>query len=324
MKNKSCFTTVLYIILGITILSIILMAMPILLVAGVIGLWFYTKKKPNRQRRNYALIATVIGLIGTMMLGSGYTFSSKPATNKEQETPNTLISSTSKKTVPQNQDKDIRDANQAISQLEKDTNPVHLEKAREAIKHLKNNKDKALLEKRFYRLEQKIYIEEAEKATKEVETTKTKDLLEIAKEKIGLISDSTKRNPFMDRIYLVSKAIEEQEVQKVAESDAENAVKQLEDNQNRDKVSYAEEKVNKITNTTKKANFTNRIQSVITSIETRETQAAAQQFVQAPPSNTRYYANCTEMRNAGAAPIQQGQPGYETRLDRDHDGWACE
>nr|WP_231297645.1 excalibur calcium-binding domain-containing protein [Streptococcus dysgalactiae] len=30
------------------------------------------------------------------------------------------------------------------------------------------------------------------------------------------------------------------------------------------------------------------------------------------------------MRNAGAAPIQQGQPGYATHLDRDHDGWACE
>ncbi|WP_231113419.1 excalibur calcium-binding domain-containing protein [Streptococcus dysgalactiae] len=68
---------------------------------------------------------------------------------------------------------------------------------------------------------------------------------------------------------------------------------------------------------------------MISAIETREAQerevqAAAtqqQQFAQAPRT---YYANCTEMRNAGAAPIQQGQPGYATHLDRDHDGWACE
>ena len=36
------------------------------------------------------------------------------------------------------------------------------------------------------------------------------------------------------------------------------------------------------------------------------------------------YSNCTEARNAGAAPIYQGQPGYRSRLDRDGDGVACE
>ncbi|WP_425532775.1 excalibur calcium-binding domain-containing protein [Streptococcus uberis] len=30
------------------------------------------------------------------------------------------------------------------------------------------------------------------------------------------------------------------------------------------------------------------------------------------------------MRNAGLAPIPQGQAGYASHLDRDHDGWACE
>lgn len=37
-----------------------------------------------------------------------------------------------------------------------------------------------------------------------------------------------------------------------------------------------------------------------------------------------YYKNCTEARNAGAAPIYKGQPGYGTHLDRDKDGIACE
>lgn len=62
----------------------------------------------------------------------------------------------------------------------------------------------------------------------------------------------------------------------------------------------------------------------------------APQPVQAPPPATQapqpvtqapssvYYANCTEARAAGAAPIQQGQPGYRPALDRDHDGVACE
>lgn len=41
-------------------------------------------------------------------------------------------------------------------------------------------------------------------------------------------------------------------------------------------------------------------------------------------SSSAYYANCTEARNAGVAPIYSGQPGYSTKLDRDRDGVACE
>ena len=37
-----------------------------------------------------------------------------------------------------------------------------------------------------------------------------------------------------------------------------------------------------------------------------------------------YYANCTAARNAGAAPVRRGQPGYGAHLDRDNDGIGCE
>jgi hypothetical protein len=36
------------------------------------------------------------------------------------------------------------------------------------------------------------------------------------------------------------------------------------------------------------------------------------------------FANCTEARDAGAAPVHRGDPGYGTHLDRDGDGTACE
>jgi hypothetical protein len=41
-------------------------------------------------------------------------------------------------------------------------------------------------------------------------------------------------------------------------------------------------------------------------------------------SANAYYANCDEARAAGAAPISQGEPGYRSGLDRDHDGVACD
>lgn len=37
-----------------------------------------------------------------------------------------------------------------------------------------------------------------------------------------------------------------------------------------------------------------------------------------------YYANCSEARAAGAAPVRRGEPGYASHLDRDNDGVGCD
>lgn len=36
------------------------------------------------------------------------------------------------------------------------------------------------------------------------------------------------------------------------------------------------------------------------------------------------FRNCTEAREAGAAPVRRGEPGYGPHLDRDNDGIGCE
>lgn len=41
-------------------------------------------------------------------------------------------------------------------------------------------------------------------------------------------------------------------------------------------------------------------------------------------SSTITYKNCAEVREAGAAPLFEGEPGYSKKLDRDGDGIACE
>jgi len=42
-----------------------------------------------------------------------------------------------------------------------------------------------------------------------------------------------------------------------------------------------------------------------------------------PPAGI-YYANCTDAKAAGAAPLHAGEPGYRSGLDHDGDGIACE
>ncbi|MFN3627290.1 MAG: excalibur calcium-binding domain-containing protein [Parvibaculum sp.] len=43
-----------------------------------------------------------------------------------------------------------------------------------------------------------------------------------------------------------------------------------------------------------------------------------------PTSSSRRFANCSEARAAGAAPVRRGDPGYGAHLDRDSDGIGCE
>jgi hypothetical protein len=50
--------------------------------------------------------------------------------------------------------------------------------------------------------------------------------------------------------------------------------------------------------------------------------AAATAFAQ--PVSTRAFANCDEARDANAAPVYRGQPGYGSHLDADNDGVGCE
>ena len=57
----------------------------------------------------------------------------------------------------------------------------------------------------------------------------------------------------------------------------------------------------------------------------RQAEEAARQAQQQQQTQQNvHYANCSEVRAAGAAPLYQGQPGYNGKLDRDHDGVACE
>lgn len=43
-----------------------------------------------------------------------------------------------------------------------------------------------------------------------------------------------------------------------------------------------------------------------------------------PNPNSGVFANCSEARAAGAAPVRRGDPGYGPHLDRDGDGVGCE
>lgn len=58
-------------------------------------------------------------------------------------------------------------------------------------------------------------------------------------------------------------------------------------------------------------------------VTTKEETRPAKQKSSSSSSST-FFENCTAAREAGAAPVRSGDPGYGSHLDRDGDGIACE
>lgn len=56
----------------------------------------------------------------------------------------------------------------------------------------------------------------------------------------------------------------------------------------------------------------------------RGASAAPSRAMKLASSNGREYANCSQARAAGAAPVRVGDPGHGRHLDRDGDGVGCE
>ena len=58
--------------------------------------------------------------------------------------------------------------------------------------------------------------------------------------------------------------------------------------------------------------------------KTTTTKAPKPQAPKPQPVVGARYANCTEVKAAGAAPIRPGDPGFQAKFDRDNDGIGCE
>lgn len=65
---------------------------PIFIILGIIGLWFFTKKKPNKKLKNLSFIATIISIVGIIAIA---THDPKKDEPKITEPSSTLISSSS-------------------------------------------------------------------------------------------------------------------------------------------------------------------------------------------------------------------------------------
>ena len=187
----------------------------------------------------------------------------------------------------------ITEAKTAVDYLEKNQVRSNIKDAQDKVTALKSKTLQSELNKRIDAVSRAISAEEeaiaaAETAIKNLENSQIRDNIADAQIKTDAVTSTTVKDGFTKRIDAVVQAIETRETENAAEA----AVKNLENNQVRENIADAQNKVNAVTDTTKKDAFNTRITAVTNAIDTREAQAAAaaqQAATQAQQQNTGGY-----------------------------------
>ena len=65
--NSKVITIILGILALVVAIALLKVLSPLLFVGGLIGIWYFIKKKPNKQYRNIAIAITLVGLFGTAL-----------------------------------------------------------------------------------------------------------------------------------------------------------------------------------------------------------------------------------------------------------------
>ncbi|MGT2802723.1 hypothetical protein [Streptococcus henryi] len=189
----------------------------------------------------------------------------------------TIVSADSKGDKKNSSDNNIRQAKKIVKNLEKEPSEEKLLNAKKIVKKVKHKETKSSLKKRISKVEQTLIIDKADKAVKNLENNQIRENISDAQQITDRVKNDDKKADLNRRIQAVSNAIT------TRENDAEVAVKNLENDQNRNNISEAQTKTGYVSDSEKNADLNRRITAVISAIESREAQeqAAAQQAAQA-------------------------------------------
>lgn len=119
-------------------------------------------------------------------------------------------------------------------------------------------------------------LKQQKKLLNNLKRTRPKKILIQLPKKVKAVKNKKVKKQLKKRIATVKTAIETQKQEETAQAAAETAVANLEANQTRENVDDAKNKVDAVTDTAKKGDFNNRINAVVSAIETKEAEEAAQ------------------------------------------------
>ena len=207
MKNFFEKQTLKKILLVLAVLFIIILApitMPLMFLGGCFGIWRFTKRKPNIQKRNIAIAVTIVGILGIYAVGKLTPDVIKEQTEQSQVTKFTSNSSSTSSSSSQTSSSTASSSKKEKEKQEKERKEKEL---KEAQKQKQEEEKKAREEQARKEAETKKIVEEANQAVQQLENNQVADNISPAQVAVERVADPTTKSNLTDRIGRVQNAI---------------------------------------------------------------------------------------------------------------------
>ena len=218
------------ILLVLAVLFIIILApitMPLMFLGGCFGIWRFTKRKPNIQKRNIAIAVTIVGILGTYAVGK-----LTPDVIKEQTEQSQVTKFTSNSSSTSSSSSQTSSSTASSSKKEKQEKERKEKELKEAQKQKQEEEKKAREEQARKEAETKKIVEEANQAVQQLETNQVSENISPAQAAVERVADPTTKSNLTDRIGRVQNAINQRaEEARLAEQARQEAERQAAEQQ---------------------------------------------------------------------------------------------
>lgn len=218
-KNNSRLNIVLAIMSVVLIILLAPITMPLIFLGGVFGIWYFAKRNPSVFKRNIAIAAAIIGILGS------YTVSRLNFESSESHQRQTQVASSTSKTSSSNSSKASSSSSNSDSSREKEKKEKKAEeerKQKEAAER-KAKEEQAQKEAQIQRITQ-----QGEQAVKQLEDNQVAENIAPAQAAVEQITDPNKKGALQHRINLVQNAIQQRAEQARQEAERQAASQQQE------------------------------------------------------------------------------------------------
>ena len=201
--------------------------MPLMFLGGCFGIWRFTKRKPNIQKRNIAIAVTIVGILGTYAVGK-----LTPDVIKEQTEQSQVTKFTSNSSSTSSSSSQTSSSTASSSKKEKQEKERKEKELKEAQKQKQEEEKKAREEQARKEAETKKIVEEANQAVQQLETNQVAENISPAQAAVERVADPTTKSNLTDRIGRVQNAIYQRaEEARLAEQARQEAERQAAEQQ---------------------------------------------------------------------------------------------
>lgn len=214
------------ILLVLAVLFIIILApitMPLMFLGGCFGIWRFTKRKPNIQKRNIAIAVTIVGILGIYAVGKLTPDVIKEQTEQSQVTKFTSNSSSTSSSSSQTSSSTASSSKKEKEKQEKERKEKEL---KEAQKQKQEEEKKAREEQARKEAETKKIVEEANQAVQQLENNQVAENISPAQAAVERVADPTTKSNLTDRIGRVQNAINQRAEEARQEAERQAAEQQ--------------------------------------------------------------------------------------------------